>query len=84
MSIANLTPSQLRAAADLQEKIAQLQTELAAILGGEAKIAPAAASKPTNSGKRKFSAAHIAKIKAAQKARWAKFHAAKAAKPSKK
>jgi len=35
MSITSLTPIQLRKAADLQEKIAALQTELAAILASE-------------------------------------------------
>jgi hypothetical protein len=76
MSIANLTPKQLRTAADLQEKIAKLQSELAGIFGLETKAAPAPkAAKPA---KRTMSPAHIAKIKAAQKLRWAKFNAAKA------
>jgi|ERR1017187_6209319 hypothetical protein len=77
MSIFNLTPTQLREAADLQDKIAKLETELAAILGEGAKSAPAVAN-PAKPAKRKMSAAHIAKIRAAQKLRWAKFHAAKA------
>ena len=70
----NLTPSQLRQAADLQEKIGKLQSELAAIFGGESKPAPKVA-KPA---KRTMSSAHKAKIKAAQKLRWAKVNAAKA------
>ncbi len=82
MSITNLTPTQLRQAADLQEKIAQLQTRLAAIEGGQAP----SAVKSAPPAKRKMSAAHIAKIRAAQKARWAKVKAAKpaASKPAKK
>src|ERR1039457_4236106 len=89
MSIFNLTPTQLREAADLQDKIAKLETELAAILGEGSKSAPAVAN-PAKPAKRKMSAAHIAKIRAAQKLRWAKFHAAKptpapkAVKPPKK
>ena len=67
MSITNLTPTQLREAADLQEKIAGLRTQLAAVLGGPAPTPVAA--KP---GKRKMSASAIAKIRAAQKLRWAK------------
>lgn len=83
MSIANLTPKQLRTAADLQEKIAKLQSELAGIFGGESKPAPKVA-KPA---KRTMSLAHKAKIKTAQKLRWAKVNAAKAKtapKPAKK
>jgi len=72
MSIINLTPSQLRKAADLQEKIAELQNELGAILGSNETTAPVV--KPA---KTKFSAAGIAKIKKAQKLRWAKINADK-------
>jgi hypothetical protein len=72
----NLTPSQLREAADLQEEIAQLQSQLAAIIGTKAPAqVPVKGSQPA---KRKLSPAHLAKIKAAQKKRWAKFHALKA------
>ena len=72
----NLTPTQLRLAADLKEKIAGLETQLAGIIyaGGKTHT-PVQASKPA---KRKMSPAHIAKIKAAQKLRWAKHNAAKA------
>ncbi len=75
MSITTLTPKQLRTAADLQEKIAKLQSELAAIFGSESKAAPFKSAKPA---KRKLSASHLAKIRAAQKLRWAKVKAAKA------
>jgi len=94
----NLTSSQLRQAADLKEKIAALETELAALLGGEAP-APVEAQAPVEAvdapevfvpatpGKRTMSPAHKAKIRAAQELRWAKHNAAKplpAAKPAKK
>jgi len=81
-----LTPQQLRLAADLQEKIAALNQELALILtSGKAIPAPIKAVKQA---KRTISPAHIAKIRAAQKRRWAKVKAAKgtvpAAKPAKR
>jgi hypothetical protein len=68
----NLTPSQLRLAADLQEKIAGLKHQLAGITGTQA--APIKTSKPAKKG---MSAAGRAKVAAAQKARWVKIHAAK-------
>ena len=82
----NLTASQLRQAADLKEKIAALEAELGALFGGTTLVLAAAtleieeepaAEEPARPGKRKFSAAHIAKIRAAQKLRWAKHKAAK-------
>lgn len=64
----NATPAQLRKAADIQEKIQALQEELNSILGGEVSTA-----EPTEAPKKrkKFSAAARAKMRAAQKARWA-------------
>jgi hypothetical protein len=64
----NATPTQLRKAADIQEKIQLLQDELNTILGGEVSTA-----EPTEAPKKrkKFSAAARAKMRAAQKARWA-------------
>ena len=83
MSIANLTPSQLRQAADLIEKIAGLEKQLAQLQGTEA--APVAAEPAKRKG---MSAAGKARISAAAKLRWAKVKAAKsapkAAKPAKK
>ena len=67
MSILNVTPTQLREAADLKEQIASLQTKLAAVLGDQAPSP--AVPKPA---KRKMSASAIAKIRAAQKLRWAR------------
>ena len=68
MSLINLTPAQLRHAADLKEKIDALQEELNRLQGG----APAASSAGATGGKRKISAAGIARIRAAQLKRWAK------------
>jgi hypothetical protein len=73
MSIINLTPTQLRKAADLQEEIAKLQTQLSAIAGNQT-FPPVQIAKPA---KRKMSASAIAKIRAAQKARWAAIKAVK-------
>jgi hypothetical protein len=82
MNITNLSSSQLRKAADLKEKIAGLEKDLAALLGSSAP-----ASTPTTKPAKKkggMSAAGKAKIVAAQKLRWAKVKAAKAqaAKPA--
>lgn len=91
MNIATLTPTQLRTAADLQEQIAKLKSQLAAIFDpGSGIPAPFKTTKAAKPAKRKMSAAHKAKIIAAQKLRWAKHYAAKAktapvaAKPLKK
>lgn len=75
MSISNLTPAQLRQAASILEKIEKLQNQLNRLHGAKA-AAPAPAAKPAQQRK-KISAAGIARIRAAQKARWAKIHAAK-------
>ena len=66
ITLSSLSSEQLRRAADLQEEIEALNTELASILGAPASI-PAKAPK-----KRGMSAAGRARIAAAQKARWAK------------
>ena len=65
----NTTPAQLRKAADIQEKIQSLQSELNSLLGGGEVSTPA----PTTEAppKRKFTAATRAKMRAAQKPRWA-------------
>ena len=69
------TPTQLRKAADIQEKIQSLQEELGQLLGGEV---PTPAQSTEAPRKYKFSAAGRARMRAAQKARWAKIRAAKA------
>src|ERR1039458_1387326 len=77
----NLTPKQLRQAANLKEKIVVLEKELNQLFGSTAKPVAAKVSKK----KRKMSAAGRAKIAAAAKARWAKVKGQKtAAKPVKK
>jgi len=65
-----LTPRQLRQAADIQEKILSLQKQLAEMLGAPASLPDEQAAK------RKISAAGIAHIRAAQKLRWAKVRSA--------
>jgi hypothetical protein len=65
----NITPTQLRKAADIQEQIQSLQEELGQILGGEVSTPAQATEAPK---KRKFSAYIRAKMRKAQQARWAK------------
>jgi len=65
--ITQLSAHQLRRAAELKEKIESLQSELNGLLG-----VPSAAGGNGISRKRHMSAAAIARISAAQKARWAK------------
>jgi len=85
MSITNLTPKQLRQAANLKEQIEKLQAQLNQLQGTKAVAVIVPAGKNT---KKKISAAGIARIKAAQKARWAAIKgvakSAPAAKPVKK
>ena len=88
MNTTNLTPQQLRKAADIQEKILTLEGELAVILGSPA-IAQVAGEPPKKPKKNGMSAAGRAAIAAAVRARWAKLRAAKAlttpaAKPAQK
>ncbi len=64
-SISDLTPQQLRSAAELKEKISALQSELDKIFSG--KPAPSAGAKV----KGKISPEGLARIVAAQKRRWA-------------
>jgi hypothetical protein len=74
-----LTSAQLNHAADLKEKISELQEELASIVGTDS--SPALAPKKQF----KMGAAGRTKIAAAQKARWAKVKEAEsAAKPIKR
>ena len=74
----NLTPKQLRQAANIKEKIADLESDLSRLLGSIAQPVVAKASKKI----RKMSAAGRARIVAAVKARWAKVKGK--AKPAKK
>jgi hypothetical protein len=69
-SLSTLSPNALRKAADLQEKIQSLQEELGQLLGNQVSTLV----QPTEAPKKKwkFSAASRAKMRRAQKARWAK------------
>ncbi len=69
-SLPNLTPQQLRHAADIQEKILGLQDELAQVLG-----TPAPNLGGAETGKRRLSPQGLANIRAGARRRWAKFHA---------
>jgi hypothetical protein len=77
----NITPTQLRKAADLQERIQALQEELGQLLGGFSPAETAAIEAPK---KRKVSAAGRARMRAAQIARWAKIKGTAAATPAPK
>ena len=79
-SIADLSVKQLRQVINLREKIEALENKLIKLAGSTAN--PVAAETPKK--RRKMSAAARARIGAAQKARWAKVNANKAAKPAKK
>ena len=68
----NLTPRQLRRAANVKERMDALEKKLGELLGASA---PAAAAAPR---RKKISAAGIARIRAAQRARWAAIKKAKA------
>ena|SRR5664279_1091383 len=65
----NATPTQLRKAADIQERIQSLQDELGQLLGGTVSTPAQMTEEPR---KYKFSAAARARMRSAQKARWAK------------
>jgi hypothetical protein len=69
MSIINLTSQQLRKAADLKDRVEELQNELNNILGGRG-TPLATTAEPKR--RRKMSAAARARMAAAAKARWAK------------
>jgi hypothetical protein len=66
-SITNLTPQQLRHAADIQERILALQYELQQLIGSETPMTVVTAV-----GRRKLSAQAIANIRAGAQKRWAR------------
>ncbi len=70
-AISNLSPEQLRRAADIQERLLSLQNELNSILN----LPAISYSSAPGGKKRNMSAAGRAAISAAAKARWAKFRA---------
>jgi ElaB/YqjD/DUF883 family membrane-anchored ribosome-binding protein len=72
-SITNLSPGQLRKAANIQEKIQKLQKKLNQLLGATTEPATSEAPKAKRKkGRRKMSAAAKAKMARLMKARWAK------------
>jgi hypothetical protein len=83
-NLLSLTSSQLKRAADLKDRIEALNQELAGLFGSSATVPTVKAT--AKRGRKKISAAGIAKIVAAQKARWAKVKSAAkgAAKPAAK
>jgi hypothetical protein len=68
----NIAPAQLRQAADIQEKIQSLQTQMNQLLGTAAEPVPTEAPKKSKRGRKKMSPAAKAKMAALMKARWAK------------
>jgi len=79
-SIIYLSPSQLRHAADLKEKIDGLQNQLEQILGTPSQPN----HEPAPQKKRKMSAAARARIAAGARARWARIKGTTTAKPAAK
>ncbi len=75
-SLLDLSPAQLRRAAELKEKLETIQSELVRLLGAPSGSPTAPLSLRKS---RKMSAASIAKITAAARARWAKIKAARPA-----
>jgi hypothetical protein len=76
----NLSSKQLSKAAQLKERIENLQAELEGIIGGQGTGVSRSASSVSRgrpAGKRGMSAEGKAHIVAAQKARWTKFNAEK-------
>lgn len=76
MDILNLTPAQLKHAADIKEQIAALEDQLQSIVRGGGGNG---VSSPLRMRRNRMSAAGRARIIAAQKARWAKFKKGKGA-----
>jgi hypothetical protein len=76
----SLTSEQLRRAADIKEEIESLNKQLNGLLGASSPAPTNGAAKPAQ--KRKMSAAGLASLRAAQKARWAKIKAAKGNQPA--
>lgn len=75
-SLATLSPAQLRRAADLKERIAQLQSELEELVGAPSEKNSSAPGRP-NRKRKKLNAAARAKMAKSQKERWAKIKAEK-------
>jgi hypothetical protein len=85
MDILNLTPTQLKHAANIKEQIAALEDELQSIVrgGGFSRSSTNGSPAPSRTRRNRMSAAGRARIIAAQKARWAKFKKVKPASAAK-
>ncbi|HLH56270.1 MAG TPA: hypothetical protein VKY92_21965 [Verrucomicrobiae bacterium] len=79
--ITNLTPQQLREAADLQQRILDLQNELQQLLGGSSST-PSVTT--TSRGGRRLSPEGLARIREAARRRWARERATNGASASSK
>lgn len=82
ITLSSLTSNQLKRAAAIQEQIEALHNELTGLLGDSGPAAATTSHAAPKTGRKKISAAGIARIKAAQKLRWAKVKAAKSSAPS--
>ena len=71
-----LTVAELKRAVVIKERIEQLESELASLLGDSRRSSGAGVAREPRK-RRKMSAAGRARIAAAARARWAKFNAAK-------
>ena len=80
-SITNLSAIDLRRAAEIKDRIEALQSELNNILFEDSGTRTVARSSGASYGSRRMSAAGLARIRAAQKARWARFRADKGPAP---
>ena len=85
-NLSSLTSAQLKRAAEIQEQIETISQQLAGIFNETgSKIAPVVepAAEPVKTRKKKkFTAAGLARLRAAQKARWAKVKAKKTTEPT--
>ena len=77
-TLTSLSAAQLRRAAELKEQIESLQDELSGLFGGAAPVNSTVTTQQPGR-KRVLSPAAIARIRAAQKLRWAAYRGAKGA-----
>ena len=82
VSLTNLSPSQLRLAAEVKEQIDALNEDLRRILAGGVASGGKTGASSGSGDRRTMSAAGKAKIAAAARARWAKFRAENGGAPS--
>jgi|SRR5581483_2892303 len=75
-NLQNLSSAQLRKVVEIKERIEELEAELERLAGSDGGAAAPTSSGTGRTGKRTMSPAARARIAAAQRARWAKVHAA--------